>query len=111
MEEIVFKYTSDEKIPDDLYDLTYEQVGFSQLDDCPVYSIRFDCDLGILHKLYDDNYTDNIFSDINKHLRKYKIQKIRNNMKGETYENKDLEKLAIFLEYYYTSEGNINIIG
>lgn len=109
MNQIVFKWCSNENLPNDLYQMTSEQVGFSRLDDFPIYAIRFDCGIGVLKLLYDDTNND-IFTEVSKQLRKYKIQKIIHNVKGEVYKNTDLDKFSTFLQYYYSGKGNINII-
>ena len=93
--------------------MTSEQVGFSRIDNFPIYAIQFDCGIGIgiLKLLYDDTNTD-IFSEVSKQLRKYKIQKIIHNVRGGIYNNTDtdLNKFSVFLQYYYSEKGNINII-
>jgi len=98
-------------IPNDLYLLTNELVGYSRLDDFAVYSILFNYDLGVLKLLFqDDDNNVNIFSEVSKQLRVFKIQKIVQKVKGKKYVNKDLDKFSIFLQYYYEGKGNINII-
>jgi len=110
LNSIVFKWCSSaEKIPDDLYYLTSELVGYSKLDYFAIYRITFNCDIGVLKLLYEDRDVD-IFLEVSKHLRKFKIQKIVHKLRGDKYSNEDLEKFSVFLQYYYMGKGKINII-
>ena len=111
MNHIVFKWCSDKKIPEELYHMTSELVGYSKLDNFAIYKMNFNCSIGVLKLLYEDNDNNmNIFEEVSKQLRIFKIQKIEYNLKGEKYVNKDLEKFSTFLQYYYEEKGNINII-
>jgi hypothetical protein len=110
LNKIVFKYCSNDKIPNELYNLTDSLVGYSSIDNYPIYLIKFKCSIKAFESLYNDNENINIFSEISKHLRNYKIQKIIHKSKGLKYNNDDLEKFSIFLQYYYDEKGNINII-
>lgn len=107
---IVFKWCSNDKLPDDLYYLTSELVGYSRIDDYPIYRIEFNYGIGILKSLLNDDRDFNLFSEISKHLRKFKIEKIIHKLNEENYENKDLEKFSVFLQHYYIGKGKINII-
>lgn len=108
---IYFKWYDDLKdIPDELYKMTDELVGKSRIDGSSIYSIVFDHDISKLTELLTSEKNTNIFDDVSKLLRQYKIQKIIHKINGEVYVNTDMDKFSIFLEYYYTEEGNINII-
>ena len=109
MNHIVFKWCTDKKIPSDLYQMTSERVGYSKIDDYAIYKIDFNCGIGVLKLLYEDNDM-NIFDEVSKQLRLFKIQKIIHKSKGKKYVNKDLDKFSTFLQYYYNEKGNINII-
>jgi hypothetical protein len=109
LNHIVFKWCSDEKIPEDLYHMTSELVGYSKLDNFAIYKMDFNCSIGVLKLLYEDNDLD-IFQEVSKQLRVFKIQKIVHKLRGKKYVNKDLEKFSTFLQYYYQEKGNINII-
>lgn len=110
MNYIVFKWCSNEKIPEDLYLMTSELVGYSRIDNFAIYRIEFIHGLGILKSLLSENKNVNVFSEVSKHLRKFKIQKIIHKANGKEYKNKDLDKFSTFLQYYYDEKGNINII-
>ena len=111
MNYIVFKWRSVDKIPEDLYQMTSELVGYSKLDNFAIYKMNFNCGMGVLKMLYEDNDNDkNIFVKVSKQLRIFKIQKIIHKLKGKEYVNKDLEKFSTFLQYYYEEKGNIDII-
>lgn len=110
MNYITFKWCSDEKIPEDLYLMTSELVGYSRLDDFAIYKIDFKYSIGILKSLLSEDKNVNVFSEVSKHLRKFKIQKIVHKVEGKEYKNKDLDKFSTFLQYYYDEKGNINII-
>lgn len=110
MNQLVFKWCSNDSIPDDLYHMTTEHVGFSRIDNFPVYRITFNCSIGVLKLLYDDDKNIDIFSEVSKQLRKFKIQKIVYKSEGKEYVNSDLEKFSVFLQYYYEEKGKINII-
>jgi len=109
LNSIVFKWCSKEQIPEDLYLMTSELVGYSKIDFFAIYKMTFNCDIGVLKLLYEDRDID-IFSEVSKHLRKFKIQKIVYKMIGKNYVNEDLEKFSVFLQHYYREKGNINII-
>ena len=109
MNHIVFKWCSDKNIPEDLYHMTSELVGYSKLDNFAIYKMDFNCSISVLKMLYEDN-DSNIFEEVSKQLRVFKIQKIVHKSKGKEYVNKDLDKFSIFLQYYYQEKGNINII-
>jgi len=89
--------------------MTHSLVGYSRIDDYPIYMMKFNCNIEVL-KILTDNNSSNIFPEISKHLRKFKIQKIVQKVDGKIYENEDLEKFSVFLQYYYNEKGNINII-
>ena len=109
MSYLVFKWRTQRKIPTDLYHITNEMVGYSRIDDFPFYKINFECDISLLKNLYEDDDCD-IFEEVSKQLRKFKIQKIIYKMKGLEYTNKDLDKFSIFLQYYYSENGDIDIV-
>ena len=109
MNYIVFKWCTNRDIPEDLYQMTSELVGYSKIDDFPIYKMNFNCTMTVLKMLYEENDLD-IFKEVSKQLRVFKIQKIVHKSRGEKYVNKDLEKFSIFLQYYYEEKGNINII-
>lgn len=110
LKQIVFKWCSNNKIPTDLYSLTNELIGYSRIDDFPIYSILFKYDLGVLKFLFQDEKDINIFSEVSKQLRIFKIQKIVHKTEGKKYVNSDLDKFSTFLQYYYDEKGDINII-
>lgn len=110
MNKIVFKWCSSNPIPSDLYYLTKELVGYSRIDDFPIYSIEFKYSIQILKLLINEDKNIDIFSEISKHLRKFKIEKVIHKVMGKDYVNEDLEKFSVFLQHYYDEKGNINII-
>jgi hypothetical protein len=110
LNSIAFKWCSDKRIPEDLYHLTSELVGYSKLDDFAIYKIEFNCGIEILKLLLSNDSDLNVFSEVSKQLRIFKIQKIVYKVLGEEYVNKDLEKFSTFLQHYYNEKGDINII-
>jgi len=90
--------------------MTSEMVGYSQLDNFAIYKMEFKYSIGILKALLSDDTNEDVFSEISKHLRKFKIEKVIHKLQGKDYVNKDLEKFSIFLQHYYSEKGNINII-
>jgi hypothetical protein len=110
LNSITFKWCNDNNIPDDLYHITSELVGYSRIDNFAIYRITFNCDIGILKLLLSNDDNIDIFSEVSKQLRVFKIQKIIHKVMGEKYVNKELEKFSTFLQYYYIGKGDINII-
>lgn len=107
----MFKWCSNNTIPKDLHEITDKLIGYSRIDDNPIYSVNFNCNISVLKLLFqDDNKNINIFSEVSKQLRYFKIQKIIEKSKGKEYVNKELEKFSIFLQHYYNEKGNINIV-
>ena len=90
--------------------MTSELVGYSQLDNFAIYKMGFKYSIDILRLLLTEDKNNDIFSEVSKHLRKFKIEKVIHKLQGKDYVNKDLEKFSIFLQHYYNEKGNINII-
>jgi hypothetical protein len=110
LNQIVFKWCSNDPISEELYNLTNEKVGYSRIDNFAVYRIEFKYSTEILKILIAEERNIDIFSEVSKHLRKFKIEKVVYKLMGEEYVNEDLDKFSIFLQHYYNEKGNINII-
>lgn len=104
MKNIYFKYNVNKKLPEYIHNLTDEMIGYSKLDDSPIYSITFNNINGILYKIYDKYYDDrNIYDDIKIELRTYKIKNIYNKEINQ-------DKYYTFLQFFYDNKMDLTII-
>lgn len=108
MYSIYFKNYDNEKLPSYIEELIDSIVGYSRIDDSPIYHIQFNNKNILLDKIYDDNYDYyDIKNQINEYLRKQKIKKIISNIIDDENEYNELEKFNTFLNFYRTSNTNI----
>lgn len=94
--DVQFKYLKKYEIPNELRLLTESLLGYSFIDDSPIYNIQLNVDKEIVNDLLFDSYNkNNHIEGIKLFIRKEKTKKIL----GKS-NDKDIEKFTTFLQYY-----------
>ena len=93
--EILFKYNHD--LPELIYDMTDSMIGFSRLDDKPVFKIIFDINEDLVNDiLCNSNEREDYIGNISLFLRGQKTNKILNHINDS-----EMDKFTTFVQYYY----------
>lgn len=93
--EIIFKYKSD--LPSHLYEMTDSLIGFSRLDDKPIYKISFDVNEKLINDiLFNSNDRKNYMENVYLFLRREKTRKLMNHIIDD-----EMIKFTSFVDYYY----------
>jgi len=104
--EIVFKYTG-EILDEDIRQLTSSLVGYSRIDDKPIYNIEFNINRDLINDLLFNEFDkNNHVENIKMFLRRHKTNKILNNIIDE-----DMNKFASFVQYYNDNMIQVVVIG
>ena len=94
--DVQFKYLKKYEIPNGLRLLTESLLGYSFIDDSPIYNIQLNVDKEIVNYLLFDSYNKNKhIEEIKLFIRKEKTKKLLRKSN-----DKDIEKFTIFLQYY-----------
>jgi hypothetical protein len=110
LKQIIFKWCSDDFLPNKIYKITDGLLGESRVDGYLIYSIKFDFNVSDFRTIISEDDNIIISEDNTKHFRYFKIQKILHKIRGEKYENHSLDKLSTFLAFYYENQSIINIV-
>lgn len=98
--EIVFKYEGD-LINENIRQLTKSLVGYSRINDKPIYNIEFNINKELIKDLLFDEFDrGNHVENIKLFLRRFKAIKLSNGAIDQ-----DMDKFATFMQYY---SDNIN---
>lgn len=93
--EIIFKYKTD--LPNFLYEMTDSLVGYSKLDDKPIYQISFNINEDLVNDiLFNSNDRLNYMENVFLFLRKEKTKKLLRHISSS-----EMEKFTSFVQYYY----------
>ena len=94
--DVQFKYLKKYEIPNELRLLTESLLGYSFIDDSPIYNIQLNIDKEIIDDLLFDSFNkNNHIEEIKLFIRKEKTKKLLGKCN-----DRDVEKLTIFLQYY-----------
>lgn len=94
--DVQFKYLKNYEIPNELRLLTESLLGYSFIDDSPIYNIRLNIDKEIIDDLLFDSFNkNNHIEEINLFIRKEKVKK----MLSKNYDV-NTDKFTTFLQYY-----------
>lgn len=104
--DIQFKYLRNYQIPNELRLLTESLLGYSFIDDSPIYNIQLNTNNDLINKLLFDS------SDKNIHIEKIKmfIRKEKTKKLLKKIDNKDIEKFTTFLQYYIDNINHMIIL-
>jgi len=93
--EVIFKYNHE--LPDFLYEITDSMIGYSKLDDKPIYKIKFDINEKLVNDiLFNSNDRLNYMENVMLFLRKEKTNKLLHHINDS-----EMEKFLSFVQYYY----------
>lgn len=104
--DIQFKYLKNYEIPNELRLLTESLLGYSFIDDSPIYNIKLNLNHDLLYDLLFDKFDkDNHVEGIKMYLRKEKTKKL-------LHKKKDIEvdRFVTFLEYYIENINHMIIL-
>lgn len=94
--DVQFKYLKEHKIPNELRNLTESLLGYSFIDDSPIYNIQLNINKDLVYDLLFDSFDkNNHIEGIKMFIRKEKTKKLL----GKS-NDKDIEKFTAFLQYY-----------
>ena len=103
MGKIIFRWDSDKEIPEELYDITKQKIGYSRLNGNPIYSIEINLEQKKISELL---YTlQENTEELKPFINNFKILKLLN----KKQEN-DIKKLSTFMYFYNIDKNSFSIL-